>query len=111
MMNQEYDISCVLADATYACVYWCRTIATSMDYTKLKGEYREDKWLDCLKQGGSLILYSEDLDEPVTINYSQLKKAYRTVCKMDTFKDVNERDGRFADCIIQIAAFDEVVFG
>lgn len=106
--NKEI-ISDILADITYASAHWVATIKNSIPEEKLTGPCVEDKWFNCLLIGGSLTVYTID-DEKFTINFKDLSKAVSKVRKMDCFKDENGWDCNFADCILQYACFDELVY-
>lgn len=102
----------VLADATYASAYWCAYIKSSISPKKLVGDYREDKWLDCLKRGGTLTVFDvEDAIDPAPITYQQLINGYKKALTIGTFMYESQRDGSFADAVLQIAAFGDVIFG
>lgn len=100
----------VLSDTTYACAHWIQEIQTSIKYKDLQGECVEDKWFNCLERGGNLIIIDNEDYEKHIINYSSLSKAISQVRQLPQFKFITSHDETFADLIMQIAVFDELVF-
>ena len=100
----------ILADITYACAHWIQQIETSIPYVKLNGKCVEDKWFDSLQRGGKLIIIDNDEYNIHPITYTNLSKAISLVRKYPQFKYETSWDETFADCIMQIAIFNEIIF-
>jgi len=110
-ITNEQIMSNILADMTYASAHWISEVRTSISYKLLIGECVEDKWFNCLKNGGKLIIIDNEDYEEHTVNFKQLSKAISSVRHQPRFKDETSWDEYFVDNIIQIAVFGEVVFG
>ena len=111
-ITNEQVIKDILCDIPYASVHWICNIKTSIKYTDLQGECVEDKWFDCLKKGGALLITENDEDMyPVhLIKYNDLDKAVSKIRKLPKFLIANNWDGTFADAIMQSACFNEIVY-
>ena len=115
-ISNKQIVKDILCDVTYASAYWVASIDTDIPTSKLTGDSREEKWFDCVDKGGHLIVTTIDPDfdndkQVFYISYKDLSKAASTVRKFQHYKDTSSWDGMFADNILQIACFDEVVYG
>ena len=109
-INNKQIIKNILCDTTYACAHWIQEIKTSIPVKDLIGSSIEEKWYNCLNHGGKLIIIDNEDYNKYEIDLKQLSKAVSTVRKYPKFKYETNWDGTFADCIMQIAVFNEIVF-
>lgn len=107
------DIMCAALEGGIC--YWCCRAEVVGDYL---GEYCSEQ----ISRGGTVKLYdSEDLDEVYELTREKLlkgiKKAYEEGYYADygwcdgTVLDTFQVDAAVADAIVQLALFDEVIYG
>lgn len=118
-ISNKQIVKDILCDVTYASAYWATSIRTDIPTNELTGDSREAKWFDCVDKGGHLIVttidpvFNDDNDkgkQVFYISYKDLSKATSTVRKFQRYKDINYWDELFADAILQIACFNEIIY-
>lgn len=100
------DIDDIMSDALdFGIGYWC-------ERAEVQGEYLGSFASDQISRGGELLLYPDDEDEPVLLNLEKFLKGYKMSVEEGYFSgDVDEYDADIADVIVQLAVFDDVVYG
>ncbi len=101
------DIDDIMSDALDNIGYWCGRAEVVGDYL---GTYASDQ----ISRGGELILHdAEDDDESWTLDLDKFLKGYKAAIEEGYFSgDLDDDyDGETADSIVQLAIFDEVVYG
>lgn len=93
---------------------WCRKAEVVGEYL---GEYASDQ----ISRGGSLILYDAESSDHWELNLDKLLCGIQKAIEDNWFDDYDwyvdgkldttEIDGDVADVIVQLALFDDVVFG
>ena len=94
--------------------YWCRKAEVVGEYL---GEYASDQ----ISRGGSLILYDAESSDNWELNLEKLLDGIQKAIEENWFSDYDwyvgggldccQIDGDVADVIVQLALFDELVFG
>lgn len=94
--------------------YWCCEAEVVGDYL---GEYASDQ----ISRGGTLILYDSEDDEKYELNKEKLLNGIMLAAKNNYYSDYEWINGNeidtcnvdadVADCIVQFALFNEVVYG
>lgn len=94
--------------------YWCRKAEVVGEYL---GEYASDQ----ISRGGSLILYDAESSDNWELNLEKLLDGIQKAIEDNWFSDYDwyvgggldccHIDGDVADVIVQLALFDEIVFG
>lgn len=92
--------------------YWCRK-------AEVVGEYLGDYASEQISRGGTLILYDAESSDKWELNIEKLlcgiEKAIEEWYEYEWFKDgrleTSQIDAEIADGIVQLALFDEIVFG
>ena len=94
--------------------YWCRKVKVVGDYL---GEYASEQ----ISRGGSLILYDAESSDHWELDLEKLMNGIQKAIEDNWFDDYDwyvdgkldtiEIDAEVADTIIQLALFDELVFG
>ena len=92
--------------------YWCRKAEVVGDYL---GEYASEQ----ISRGGTLILYDAESSDKWELNLENLlcgiEKAIEEWYEYEWFEDgrleTSQIDAEIADGIVQLALFDEIVFG
>ena len=94
--------------------YWCRKAEVVGEYL---GEYASDQ----ISRGGSLILYDAESSDNWELNLEKLLDGIQKAIEDNWFSDYDwyvgggldccQIDGDVADVIVQLALFDEIVFG
>ena len=94
--------------------YWCCEAEVMGDYL---GEYASDQ----ISRGGTLILYDSEDDEKYELNKEKLLNGIMLAAKNNYYSDYEWINGNeidtcnvdadVADCIVQFALFNEVVYG
>lgn len=92
--------------------YWCRK-------AEVVGEYLGDYASEQISRGGTLILYDAESSDKWELNIEKLlcgiKKAIEEWYEYEWFEDgrleTSQIDAEIADGIVQLALFDEIVFG
>lgn len=109
-INNDEIIKDILCDIIYASAHWVLRITPSIKYINLDGESVEEKWYNCLKQGGflSVIENDEDIYPRHKIYYTDLDKATTKMRKK--YIDSMSWDEYFADSILQEACFGEIIY-
>lgn len=108
------DIVDILADATYTTAYWCCALHYDTDeYKKLRqeGDSFEDVIAKMLMHGNSIYFEDNEEEENYELTFNSLKKGIEIAIDNGYVKDIDNIDGEEADCIIQCALFNDVVFG
>lgn len=118
-INKKYevtsqDIDDIMATALDSISYWCRK-------AKVVGEYLGEYASDQISRGGSLILYDAESNDCWELNLENLLHGIEKAIEDNWFDDygwydngvlyTTEIDGEVADVIVQLALFDDVVFG
>lgn len=108
------DIDDIMAAALEGGItYWCRKSA-------VVGKYLGDCASDQISHGGSLILYDAESDDKWELTLNKFLNGMKLAIEQgigiqvnaaDGSIDTSEIDGEYADCIVQLALFGEVVFG
>ena len=94
--------------------YWCRKAEVVGEYL---GEYASDQ----ISRGGSLILYDAESSDNWELKLEKLLDGIQKAIEDNWFSDYDwyvgggldccQIDGDVADVIVQLALFDEIVFG
>lgn len=118
-INKKYevtsqDIDDIMATALDSISYWCRK-------AKVVGEYLGEYASDQISRGGSLILYDAESNDCWELNLENLLYGIEKAIEDNWFDDygwydngvlyTTEIDGEVADVIVQLALFDDIVFG
>ena len=118
-INKKYevtsqDIDDIMATALDSISYWCRK-------AKVVGEYLGEYASDQISRGGSLILYDAESNDCRELNLENLLHGIEKAIEDNWFDDygwydngvlyTTEIDGEVADVIVQLALFDDIVFG
>ena len=118
-INKKYevtsqDIDYIMATALDSISYWCRK-------AKVVGEYLGEYASDQISRGGSLILYDAESNDCWELNLENLLHGIEKAIEDNWFDDygwydngvlyTTEIDGEVADVIVQLALFDDIVFG
>lgn len=119
-VNKKYtvtpqDIDDIMVTALEGGInYWCRKAEVVGEYL---GEYASDQ----ISRGGSLILYDAESSDHWELNLEKLLNGIQKAIEDNWFDDygwydngvlyTTEIDGEVADVIVQLALFDDVVFG
>lgn len=118
-INKKYevtsqDIDDIMATALDSISYWCRK-------AKVVGEYLGEYASDQISRGGSLILYDAESNDCWELNLENLLHGIEKAIEDNWFDNygwydngvlyTTEIDGEVADVIVQLALFDDVVFG
>ena len=94
--------------------YWCRKAEVVGEYL---GEYASDQ----ISRGGSLILYDAESSDNWELNLEKLLDGIQKAIEDNWFSDYDwyvdgeldccQIDAEVADTIVQLALFDDIVFG
>ena len=94
--------------------YWCRK-------AEVVGEYLGDYASEQISRGGTLILYDAESSDKWELNLENLLHGIEKAIEDNWFDDygwydngvlyTTEIDGEVADVIVQLALFDDIVFG
>lgn len=94
--------------------YWCRKAEVVGEYL---GEYASDQ----ISRGGSLILYDAESSDHWELNLEKLLNGIQKAIEDNWFSDYDwyvdgeldccQIDAEVADTIVQLALFDDIVFG
>lgn len=119
-INKKYtvtpqDIDDIMVTALEGGInYWCRKAEVVGEYL---GEYASDQ----ISRGGSLILYDAESSDNWELNLEKLLDGIQKAIEDNWFSDYDwyvgggldccQIDGDVADVIVQLALFDEIVFG
>ena len=119
-VNKKYtvtpqDIDDIMVTALEGGInYWCRKAEVVGEYL---GEYASDQ----ISRGGSLILYDAESSDHWELNLEKLLDGIQKAIEDNWFSDYDwyvgggldccQIDGDVADVIVQLALFDEIVFG
>lgn len=119
-INKKYtvtpqDIDDIMVTALEGGInYWCRKAEVVGEYL---GEYASDQ----ISRGGSLILYDAESSDHWELNLEKLLDGIQKAIEDNWFSDYDwyvgggldccQIDGDVADVIVQLALFDEIVFG
>lgn len=118
-INKKYevtsqDIDDIMATALDSISYWCCK-------AKVVGEYLGEYASDQISRGGSLILYDAESNDCWELNLENLLHGIEKAIEDNWFDDygwydngvlyTTEIDGEVADVIVQLALFDDIVFG
>ena len=119
-VNKKYtvtpqDIDDIMVTALEGGInYWCRKAEVVGEYL---GEYASDQ----ISRGGSLILYDAESSDNWELNLEKLLDGIQKAIEDNWFSDYDwyvgggldccQIDGDVADVIVQLALFDEIVFG
>ena len=111
----EEDIDDIMCSALEGGInYWCRKAEVVCEYL---GEYASEQ----ISRGGSLNLYDAEEDEVYELTLENLLKGIQLAVEGNYYEDyewvlgdgldVCQVDAEVADVIIQLALFDDVIFG
>lgn len=119
-INKKYtvtpqDIDDIMATALEGGInYWCRK-------AKVVGEYLGECASDQISRGGSLILYDAESNDHWELNLEKLLCGIQKAIEDNWFDDYDwyvdgeldccQIDAEVADTIVQLALFDDIVFG
>lgn len=94
--------------------YWCRKAKVVGDYL---GEYASEQ----ISRGGSLILYDAESNDHWELNLEKLLNGIQKAVEGNWFSDYDwyvdgeldcyQVDTEVADTIVQLALFDDIIFG
>jgi len=123
-ITKEYetnDLVNILADAMYACSYWCKTLDyDNNEYKEAKARLiengnnicYEDVLVEMLESGKSIFFIDCEDDTRSELTLEKLLKGIRLNTEQRPHDcDLENGDAITMDCIIQFALFDDVVFG
>ena len=113
-VTQE-DIDDIMCSALEGGItYWCRKAEVVGDYL---GEYASEQ----ISRGGTLLLYDAEEDEVYDLDLPNLLNGIKQAYEGNWFAEYGWCDGKtidtcqvdaeVADVIVQLALFDEVIFG
>jgi hypothetical protein len=112
-VTQE-DIDDIMDSALSGITYWCNMAEVVGDYL---GEYASEQ----ISRGGTLLLHDAEEDEVYDLDLNHLLNGIKQAYEGNYFADYNWCDGKtvnpcqidaeVADVIVQLALFDEVVYG
>lgn len=104
----DENIDDIICDAFEGGItYWCDNVEVVGKYL---GEYASDQ----ISRGGKLILHDFEEDKEYELTLEKFLNGYKLAVEDGIFDgdaDGDEYDGGVADCIIQYAIFDEIVYG
>ena len=109
------DIDDIMAAAMDSITYWCCKAKVVGDYNWLN-EYASDQ----ISRGNSLILYDAESNDKWELTLDKFLNGLKLAIEQgigisinvaDGSIDTAEIDGAYADAIVQLALFGEVVFG
>ncbi len=103
----ETDIEDIMCDALDCCSYWC-------DRAEVVGEYLGEYASEQIPLGGELTFYEIESDNKTTLNLAKFLHGFKRAVEDGYFSgdvDGDDYDGGVADIILQLALFDEVVYG
>ena len=119
-VNKKYtvtpqDIDDIMVTALEGGIdYWCRKAEVVGEYL---GEYASDQ----ISRGGSLILYDAESSDYWELDLEKLLYGIQKAIEDDWFDDYDwyvdgeldccQIDAEVADTIVQLALFDDIVFG
>lgn len=119
-INKKYeitsqDIDDIMVTALEGGIaYWCRKAKVVGDYL---GEYASDQ----ISRGGSLILYDAESSDHWELDLEKLLHGIEKAIEDNWFDDYDwyvdgkldccQIDAEVADTIVQLALFDDIVFG
>lgn len=119
-INKKYEVTSqdiddiMVATLEGGINYWCRKVKVVGDYL---GEYASEQ----ISRGGSLILYDAESSDHWELDLEKLMNGIQKAIEDNWFDDYDwyvdgkldtiEIDAEVADTIIQLALFDELVFG
>ena len=119
-VNKKYtvtpqDIDDIMVTALEGGInYWCRKAEVVGEYL---GEYASDQ----ISRGGSLILYDAESSDHWELNLEKLLDGIQKAIEDNWFSDYDwyvdgeldccQIDAEVADTIVQLALFDDIVFG
>lgn len=108
------DIDDIMDSALNGITYWCNKAEVDGDYL---GEYASEQ----ISRGGTLFLHDAEEDEVYDLTLNQFLNGIKQAYEGKYFADYNWCDGKtvnpcqidaeVADVIVQLALFDEVVYG
>lgn len=108
------DIDDIMDSALSGITYWCNMAEVVGDYL---GEYASEQ----ISRGGMLILHDAEDDEEYDLDLNQLLNGIKQAYEGNYFSEYEWCDGKtidtcqidaeVADVIVQLALFDEVVYG
>ena len=111
LIKKEYKVSDEDIDDTMCSAleggitYWCRKV-------KVVGEYLGEYASDQISRGGDLILYDAEREDRWTLTLDLFLHGLKLAIEQGYFSgDFDDMDAGIADVIVQLALFDEVVFG
>lgn len=94
--------------------YWCNRAEVVGDYL---GEFASDQ----ISRGGAVRLYDAENDDVYELTLEKVLKGIQKACEEHWFQDYEwcdgktidtcQVDGAVADAIVQLALFDDVIFG
>ena len=106
----QQDVDDIMSTALDSIDYWCRK-------AKVVGEYLGEYASDQISRGGSLILYDAESSDKWELTLEKflngVKLYFEDGCHVhveDGCIDACDIDGNDADCIVQFALFEKVVF-
>ena len=105
------DVDAIMCSALDAIGYWCRRAQVAGEYL---GEYASEQ----ISRGGTLTLYDAESSDKWTLDLEKflngVKLYFEQGCHVqveDNSIDAGDIDANDADCIVQFALFEKVVFG
>ena len=105
----EEDIDDIMSDAMDYCGYWC-------DRAEVVGDYLGDYASEQISRGGEIIFYEAEENGKTILNLAKFLHGFKRAVEDGYFSgnlnfDGSDYDGSIADVILQLALFDEVVYG
>ena len=111
----QVDIDDIMSTALEGGInYWCRK-------AKVVGEYLGEYASEQISRGGTLKLYDAESDDVWELTLDKFLKGFKLWIELgyDEYGsydyegnvDTGQIDAEGADCIIQLALFDEIIFG
>lgn len=110
----QQDIDDIMDTALSGITYWCNMVEVVGDYL---GEYASEQ----ISRGGTLLLHDAEEDKVYELTLEKLLDGIGQAYEGNWFEDYGWCDGNvidtcqvdaeIADVIVQLALFDEVVFG
>ena len=98
--------------------YWCQIQNYGEQWDEVEEELQDDSTIeDCImvlwNRGYALRVVDEEDDNEYEISFKDFLDAIQSVIDDDTWDgdDVCDVDGEVGDCIMQYAAFGEVIYG
>lgn len=112
LTGQDIDdlIACALEGGIN---YWCRLVTVKDVPKRFEGKYEYAS--DVISLGGKLELTEDYTGKKHVLTLEKFMKGVKMTCKDHGYKSgaelINYHDAEVADCLIQYALFEEIIYG